>query len=175
MDAEAISQSLNRGVQLLTEILGRAPTCSAVPGWKCNDLVLLQKSHFPFRYNSDCRGRSIFSPVIENEILSQPQIPVTLPTYDEVIGSNGVTHDNYNEHLFSLLKPDALNVLTIHAEVEGIVYADMFGRFVEMAGARGVLFKPLGELIGAAPITDQAPVIAKTITGREGWIACQAK
>ncbi len=174
MDAEAIRRSLDRGVELLTEILGRAPTCSAVPGWKCNDLVLRQKCRFPFRYNSDCRGHSIFSPMIENEILLQPQIPVTLPTYDEIIGSNGVTQSNYNEHLFSLLKPDALNVLTIHAEAEGIVLADMFRRFVEMASARGALFKPLGELTDTLPVTDRVPIIAKTIAGREGWIACQA-
>ena len=174
MDTEAVYQSLHRGVQLLTEILDHAPTCSAVPGWKCNDLVLQEKCRFLFRYNSDCRGHSVFSPMIENQILFPPQIPVTLPTYDEVIGHQGVTERNYNEHLFSLLKPDGLNVLTIHAEVEGIICADLFERFVEMAGTRGVVLKPLGELIGASPITDRAPVVPETMPGREGWVACQA-
>jgi len=174
MDQEAICQSFNQGVQLLKEILGRGPTCSAVPGWKCNDLVLWEECRFPFRYNSDCRGDSIFFPMIENQVLFQPQIPVTLPTYDEIIGHDGVTNHNYNEHLLSLLKPSGLNVLTIHAEVEGIVCADLFERFVEMARSRDVQFKPLGELVGVSPITDQVSIIPKTIAGREGWVACQA-
>ena len=56
MKSDAIFHSLDRGVALLTGILDRQPTCSAVPAWKCNDLVLLEKVKFPFSYNSDCKG-----------------------------------------------------------------------------------------------------------------------
>ena len=118
-------------------LLGHPPTCSAVPGWKCNDLVLEEKARFVFRYNSDCRGDSIFRPVVEGRELPQPQVPVTLPTYDEVIGRNGVSNDNYNEYLLGLLRPGKLNVLTIHAEVEGIVCLHMFEQFVEKALSLG--------------------------------------
>ena len=131
MDSEAIYESINKGVELLTEILGRPPECSAVPGWKCNDIVLEQKSKFLFRYNSDCRGDSIFLPVVNDRTLSQLQIPVTLPTYDEVIGRDGITNENYNEYLLSLITPDKLNVLTIHAEVEGIICEKMFDDFLQ--------------------------------------------
>ena len=60
-----------------------------------------------------------------------PKFPVTLPTYDEMIGRDGVNDENYNERLMALCRPDRLNVLTIHAEVEGIARRDMFARFVE--------------------------------------------
>ena len=140
MEGDAIYRSLKRGVALLGGILGRKPACSAVPAWKCNDLVLLEKAKFPFNYNSDCRGEEIFYPLVRGKALPQPQIPVTLPTYDEVIGHNGISDTNYNEHLLSLIRPDKLNVLTIHAEVEGIVCLEMFDRFLKMGKSIGAEF-----------------------------------
>jgi len=77
MDADAIHESLRCGVESLTRILGHPPTCSAVPGWKCNDLVLREKARFPFRYNSDCRGETVFQPVVGDQDLLQPQVPTT--------------------------------------------------------------------------------------------------
>lgn len=52
---------------------------------------------FPFEYNSDCRGVSPFYPVVDGKRLGQLQIPVTLPTYDEALGRDGVTNENYND------------------------------------------------------------------------------
>ncbi|HOV77487.1 MAG TPA: 4-deoxy-4-formamido-L-arabinose-phosphoundecaprenol deformylase [Sedimentisphaerales bacterium] len=173
MDGRAICQSLDWGAEMLSEILGHPPICSAVPGWKCNDTVLEEKARFVFRYNSDCRGKSIFRPVVHGRELAQPQIPVTLPTYDEVIGRNGVSNDNYNEYLLGLLDPDRLNVLTIHAEVEGIVCGGMFERFVEIALSQGHRFLPLGNLMQDCPLIETARIEAATIPGREGWVACQ--
>jgi undecaprenyl phosphate-alpha-L-ara4FN deformylase len=174
MDGDAIYCSLNKGVGLLTRILGRLPTCSAVPGWKCKDLVLMEKAKFSFDYNSDCRGVSIFRPFIEGEQLSQPQIPVTLPTYDEVIGSNGITDNTYNGYMLSLLKPEKLNVLAIHAEVEGMACFGLFGRFLDMAQSKGASFVPLGALPSEYPSIGPGAMVARKISGREGWISCQA-
>lgn len=174
MDNVAIYRSLNRGVELLTRILGRPPACSAVPGWKCNDLVLMEKARFPFNYNSDCRGESIFHPLVDRKELSQPQIPVTLPTYDEVIGQKGVSNRSYNEYMLSLLKPDKLNVLTIHAEVEGIACFAMFDQFLRTARSRGIAFAPLVTLLPGYPSIGPAAMVAKEIPGREGWVSCQA-
>ena len=140
---------------------------------KCNDLVILEKTTFPFRYNSNCRGKEIFSPLIRGEAVSQPQIPVTLPTYDEVIGSNHVSERNYNDYLISLLKPEKLNVLTIHAEVEGVVCLEMFDRFLKMVHAIGAKIVPLGELLMDSPEIKHATMVAREIPGREGWVSCQ--
>jgi undecaprenyl phosphate-alpha-L-ara4FN deformylase len=175
MDSETIYKSIDKGVELLTKILGRTPECSAVPGWKCSDLVLEQKSRFQFRYNSDCRGRSIFYPVVRNATLSQPQVPVTLPTYDEVVGSDGITSDNYNEHILSLIVPDKLNVLTIHAEAEGIICEKLFDDFLSNAKARDIIFVPLGEMLSYSTQLKPARITAREIKGREGWISCQSK
>ncbi len=174
MDGAAIHRSLEKGVEILTKILGYPPTCSAVPGWKCNHLVLQEKTRFPFHYNSDCRGESIFRPVVNGRELSQPQIPVTLPTYDEVVGRNSVTDSNYNDYVLSLLDYAKLNVLTIHAEVEGIVCLEMFRDFVSKATSRGVSFVPLGTLLRNGPETEPAVIVRQELPGREGWVACRA-
>jgi len=81
------------------------PACSAAPAWRCNNLVLREKARFPFAYNSDCRGTTVFRPLVGAEVLAQPQIPVTLPTYDEVVGQGGVTAANYNDWLLTRLAP----------------------------------------------------------------------
>jgi undecaprenyl phosphate-alpha-L-ara4FN deformylase len=173
MDCDAIYQSISKGVTLLAGILGHQPVCSAVPGWKCNNLVLLAKERFAFIYNSDCRGENIFYPLVDGEKLSQPQIPVTLPTYDEVVGRDGITRENYNEHLLSLVVPNRLNVLTIHAEAEGIACRDLFDRFLKMSQAKGIAFVPLGELLAESALLGSAAVVAKKKPGREGWLAYQ--
>jgi undecaprenyl phosphate-alpha-L-ara4FN deformylase len=173
MDRDSIYQSISKGIGLITQILGKPPVCSAVPGWKCNDLVLLVKEKFPFIYNSDCRGENIFYPIIDSRQILQPQIPVTLPTYDEVVGRNDVTNENYNEYLLSLVAPDKLNVLTIHAEAEGITCKDLFDRFLEMAWTKDISFVPLGELLAESTSPARAAIVARKIPGRQGWLAHQ--
>jgi len=173
MKSDAIFRSLDRGVALLTGILGRQPTCSAVPAWKCNDLVLLEKTKFPFSYNSDCRGEEIFSPLVRGKALPQPQIPVTLPTYDEVIGHNGISDTNYNEYMLSLMGPEKLNVLTVHAEVEGIICLEMFDRFLKMAQSIGAEVVPLKALLSTSRGIRFSTIAAKEIPGRNGWVSCQ--
>ena len=173
MDGRAVSDSFRKGIDMLRLIIGRAPSCSAVPGWKCNDLVVQEKMRFPFTYNSDCRGDSIFYPVVEGKAIPQPQIPVTLPTYDELIGRNRVSNGNYNQVLLDLFRPNKLNVLTIHSEVEGMACLDLFRRFLDEARLKKIMFVPLGKLLEDAIQIDPAPIVRKTFPGREGWIACQ--
>jgi undecaprenyl phosphate-alpha-L-ara4FN deformylase len=173
MSRTDISRSLQKGFDALSRILGRPPECSAVPGWRCNDFTLLEKAGFPFKYNSDCRGRTIFYPMVQGKVLAQPQVPVTLPTFDEVIGSKGVSAKNYNDHILSLIKPAGLNVLTVHAEVEGMAYVEMFKRFLEKAGSQRINFVPLGTLIVEPGSIGRGVMVQQAIPGREGWVSCQ--
>ncbi len=172
---EELRRCLQQAFDLLTQIIGRPPVCSAAPAWKCNKLVLEEKLRFPFSYNSDCRGKTIFYPLVGGEPLSQPQIPVTLPTYDEVVGRKGVLPEDYNEHLLSLLKPDALNVLTIHAEVEGIFCLGMFEDFIRLAKAGSISLVPLGALLDDRPSIGRAAIVPGPVVGREGWVSHQAQ
>ena len=171
---KAIRTSLTKGFEMLARILGRPPDCSAVPGWKCNLFTLIEKARFPFKYNSDCRGESLFYPLINGKESAQPQVPVTLPTYDEVIGRNGISNAGYNGFLLSLFDSDRLNVLTVHAEVEGVKTLDMFDAFLKEARSKGITFVPLGMLLKESAPKVRASIKRSSIQGRQGWVACQS-
>ncbi len=161
---------LRRGREALEGILGERVQCSAVPGWRCTEKVLLAQAHMGFAYHSDCRGVSVFAPVVEGKILA-PQVPVTLPTFDEAVGRASVTAENYNDFILGALKPVGLNVYTIHAEVEGGSQLDAFDALLRTAKARGVRFVPLREVL-----PENAPkgrVVLAPMGGREGWVAQQ--
>lgn len=173
MPAVRIREEIHKGFDCLSRIIADQPTCSAAAGWKCTEQVLLEKDNFGFRYNSDCRGSWIFRPVVNGHVCA-PQIPVTLPTYDEIIGRNGITNANYNDALLEMIRPGQLNVLTIHAEVEGIICATMFEDFLNRARERQVRFVPLHDLL---PPPDRIPtghVKLDVLPGREGTMCLQA-
>jgi undecaprenyl phosphate-alpha-L-ara4FN deformylase len=168
-----IRAEIRRGLEALQAIVGHPVTCSAAAGWKCNETVLREKDTCAFRYNSDCRGRSIFRPVVDG-VECTVQIPVTLPTYDELIGRDGLDDAHYNAHLLSLLAPAALNVLTIHAEVEGIARSALFEDFLVQAAHRGVRFVPLGTLLPPAQQVPAGTIALAPLAGREGTVCQQA-
>ena len=172
MGAEEIDRDLRCAFDELARIVGSPPACSAAPGWKANDLVLARKASFPFAFNSDCRGTRVFVPVVNGSSL-QIQMPVTLPTYDEVIGQAGITDATYNEDILSRFIPAGLNVLTIHAEVEGDSRLRLFEEFLDLARVRSIDFTPLGDCVGQGPWPRDA-IVSAPLSGREGWVAVQS-
>jgi undecaprenyl phosphate-alpha-L-ara4FN deformylase len=172
LPVDALKREIERGVAAFREAIGREPDCSAAAGWICNERVLEAKASFGFRYNSDCRGRSLFVPTAGGRAFA-PQIPTTLPTYDEVIGRNGITDANYNEWLLDRIRPGRLNVLAVHAEVEGRVCAPLFDRFLTECRRRDIGPVPLSALLDAtAP--PREPIALAPIDGREGDVCWQA-
>lgn len=173
MSKDEIFQLLTRGKRALQDITGKEVECSAAPAWKGSEKLLKVKETLGFSYNSDCRGHSIFQPQFKSTTLTQPQIPTTLPTYDEIIGGDGITDENYNDYLLDLFRPDDLNVLTIHAEAEGIACLELFDSFLTNAKYRGVEFQKLSNLLEKDPVATTAKLFPTVISGREGWVAMQ--
>lgn len=174
MSRRQIADHLRRGIECLQGLTGNAPTCSAAPAWRTTEEVLEQKLAFPFAYNSDCRGREPFLPVLADGTIAQLQVPTTLPTYDEVVGRQ-VTAAHYYDELLAGLGAEPFAVLTIHAEVEGIVAADLFDRFLARAVAAGHEFVPLGSLAAAATDPPRCRLERREVTGREGWASWQGE
>jgi undecaprenyl phosphate-alpha-L-ara4FN deformylase len=173
MSDDKIRREIALGMNELGNTLGWAPKCSAAPGWKCDERLISLKEEFGFEYNSDCRGHAPFTPVLDSRACA-PQIPTTLPTYDEVIGRGGTTPQNYNERLLRLIRPDAPNVLTVHAEVEGMAYAALFDSFLSQCRRRSIGLVPLSRLLegrGSPPCDHVEP---GPVTGREGTVAWQS-
>lgn len=173
-DERLASESL-RAHDMIAEIAGAAPVCAAAPGWKASDAMLLLRERFNYKYASDCRGESLFRPAVQGRALITPQIPTTLPTFDELMGAGAVSVDNYNEAIINTIKAEALNVYTIHAEVEGIAYAELFAGLLESMKEREIAAAPLGTLLPREAATLPEGRIERGVaSGRADWVSVQA-
>jgi undecaprenyl phosphate-alpha-L-ara4FN deformylase len=172
MDEAAVYKEIRKGYNMLRNILDNPPECFAAPSWKINPEALSVIDQFPFRFESDCRGHGIFRPILNGRKLFHVQVPTTLPTYDELIGRECNTK-TYNSYLLNMVKPDALNVLTIHAEAEGISCLRLFEDFVDKARQQDIEFVPLGMLFNDSVSIDTSEILPCEAAGREGWISCQ--
>lgn len=168
-----LTDQIQRGVDVLNDILGHPVTCSAAAGWRADERVVQAKEAFGFRYNSDCRGTSIFRPVLADGALGTPQIPVDLPTYDELV-SPQLDAKAFNDDILGRFAAWKLNVYTVHAEVEGIVMAPGFRALLGEANNQGIQFQPLGAMLPDR--LDQLPaghLVRGALRGREGWLGVQ--
>jgi len=171
---EKLIGQIARGTEMLSEILGRSVSCSAAAGWRADGRVVAAKQVFGFRYNSDCRGRGPFRPLLPDGRTGTVQIPVTLPTWDEVVGRE-VSAAGYHDFILAkMLTAGDGAVYTVHAEVEGIIGLADFDRLLTSAARNGIQFCPLSELLPAdlsrLPV---GKVVRGGVTGREGWLGCQ--
>ncbi|MDF3937094.1 4-deoxy-4-formamido-L-arabinose-phosphoundecaprenol deformylase [Pseudomonas citronellolis] len=171
--AEQLHRQIALGVATLGDILGQRVDCSAVAGWRADERTVQAKEAFGFRYNSDCRGNSLFRPRLADGSPGTPQVPVDLPTFDEVVGPN-LPAESFNDFIMRRFRPQALNVYTVHAEVEGILMANAFRQLLADTRQGGIHFRPLGQLLPADPATLPLGDLRRgTLEGREGWLGVQ--
>ncbi|MBK6168126.1 4-deoxy-4-formamido-L-arabinose-phosphoundecaprenol deformylase, partial [Klebsiella pneumoniae] len=168
---ERLALEVERGLLELERIIGRPVTCSAVAGWRADQRVVKAKESFDFLYNSDCRGTRPFLPQLGSGVSGTVQIPVTLPTWDEAVGT-AVDIAGFNRYLLDCIHRDAgVPVYTIHAEVEGIAYADQFNELLTMAAEEEIQFCPLSQLLPADfSELPSGKVVRGELAGREGWL-----
>ena len=110
---------------------------------------------------------------------SCPQLPTTLPTFDELIGSGGIDESNIADALFdrtvSAQEP-AVQVFTLHAELEGMLLLDAFEALLLKWRNAGALVTRMAAIHAMAmdrpvPVRE---VIQGQIPGRSGLLAVQA-
>lgn len=169
--AQKLRDQLSRAYDTLAAILGQPLTSFAAPGWQCSTESLAYHDERGLLYASDTRGEGgPFRPQIGDRVYRTPQLPTNLPTLDEMWGLTAANATEAAGQWLKLLRPE-INVLTIHAEMEGMALPEALPQFARLAQAQGAQIMPLRELITPAdlPVRRIAP---GRLRGRAGWVWC---
>ena len=159
-------------------VFGRESRTAGAAGWQSNALSRMVYDEAELLYSSDTRGGAPFFPRIGGRVFKTLEIPSTLPTLDELMGRPEYPDAAIVPHLISLLRPDALNVFTVHAEIEGMGKRGLFRSFLTACRAAGVTFVRLDEaareLLADRPAIAIRDQIMAPIDGRSGLVAASA-
>jgi peptidoglycan/xylan/chitin deacetylase (PgdA/CDA1 family) len=158
-------------------VFGAPAQTAGAAGWQANAHSLAAYDAAGLLYASDGRGTHPFFPRAEGVVHKTLQIPSTLPTLDELMGRPEYPDTRIVDHYLSLLKAGQLNVLTIHAEIEGMQKRELLRELLLRARAAGVQFTVLCD-VARSLLQDPAsiPVCdlhAGEVDGRSGTLAVQ--
>ena len=155
---------------------GEAHTAGAA-GWQSNAFSRDFYDRAGLLYASDTRGTTPFFPRIDGRVFKTLEIPSTLPTFDELMGRPEYPDHKIVPHYLSLLRNDRPNILTIHAELEGMGRRSLFRSLLMALQGEGVEFIRMDDLArellanrDTLPVCDQ---IMAPIDGRSGLVATQ--
>ena len=177
MALDAVAAEFESARAEFRRVSGLEAEAAAAAGWQSNARSREVYERAGLLYASDTRGICPFFPRLGGKTFHTLEIPSTLPTFDELLGRPEYPEERIVPHYLSLLSSDRPNVLTIHAEIEGMGKRALFRRLVAAAGGSGVRFVGLGDLAieflanrAGIPVCDQ---IMAEIDGRSGKVACQ--
>ena len=168
-----------RGLQAFERVFGGLPESHAAAGWHVNVHALELEREYGLKYASDTRGGPPFFPSLDGRASTCPQLPTTLPTFDELLGRNGIEESNIAGELFELSHAATdpnLQVFTLHAELEGLLLLDAFESLLLKWRNAGALVTRMAQIHSLAlqrPLPTRA-VIEGEIPGRSGLLAVQA-
>ncbi|MEI8055136.1 MAG: polysaccharide deacetylase family protein [bacterium] len=172
MSQEKIAGEFQKALNEFQRIFGVSAITAAAPGWQANEKTLAVYDLAGFAYASDGRGVSPFFPKIGDKIYRTLQIPTTLPTLDELLGRPEFPLEKLTAYYISILKQDALNLLTIHAELEGMKYLAWFRSFLVELKKQNIRFINLSDIAKSAgfPVCE---LVQAEVEGRSGKLAWQ--
>ncbi|MBM3468163.1 MAG: 4-deoxy-4-formamido-L-arabinose-phosphoundecaprenol deformylase [Alphaproteobacteria bacterium] len=177
MTMRQVREELERACSSFREVFKTEARTAGAAGWQANHFSFQAYDEAGFLYGSDCRGTTPFFPQVGQKVFRTLQIPTTLPTLDELMGRPNYPLENLAEHFVSLLQPSQLNVLTIHAELEGMLYKNWFEEFLKTCQAKRVEFVLLSDsaesLLSRGDSIPICKVVQSEIDGRSGTLALQ--
>lgn len=152
------------------EVFDQRPTTHGAAGWQMNPAAFSVLDAWNLSYASDGRGSGPFRPEVERELLSHVQLPTTLPTFDELLGTDGRDERGVCAELLSVTESDRDQVFTLHAELEGGRFAKTFAALIAGWRAQG---HRLGTLADQFDSLDRStlpirPVAWAEVPGRSG-------
>ena len=177
MDLPAVRAEFGAARAEFRRIFGAPALTAGAAGWQSNARSREVYDEAGLLYASDTRGAAPFFPRVDGRVFRTLEIPTTLPTFDELLGRPEYPEEAIVPHYLSLLRPDRLNVLTVHAEIEGMGKRALFRSLLAALRTAGVEFVRLDEFARqlladreTIPVGDQT---MGTIDGRSGLVAVQ--
>ena len=178
MDRGEVYEEFGKARKEFERIFGEPARTAGAAGWQANAFSLEAYDDAGLLYGSDARGTHPFFPRAGGKAFRTLQIPTTLPTLDELLGRPEHPEERIVGHYLSLLRPDGPNVLTIHAELEGMKMIALFRTLLEQIRERRIQVVKLDDLArdlirnpSAIPLCDLS---IGTVDGRSGTLAVQA-
>ena len=176
-DAAWTRREFERGMAAFERVFGFPPQSHAAAGWQINPHGLELEREYGLSYASDTRGGPPFFPLLAGGPSPCPQLPTTLPTFDELLGRDGIDETNIADAVFRLSAAgETLQVFTLHAELEGMLLLDAFEALLLKWRNAGALVTRMAAIHAMAmdrplPIRE---VVQGEIPGRSGLLAVQA-
>lgn len=175
MPKDEIYSEFKKAYDAFAEVFGYPALSCGAPGWQCSPDSLEVQDSFGLKFASDVRGKFPFMPKMGGRSFKTLQIPSTLPTLDEMLGT--VSIEKIAEAYLRQIERDGRHVMTIHSELEGNAYADYFGEFLKEAKRRGVEFFSLNSyadsLLASPEKIAEAEIKMLPFPGRSGNLAVQ--
>jgi len=175
-DAAWTRTEFERGLLAFERVFGFPPASHAAAGWQINAHTLELEREHGLRYASDTRGGGAFLPLLAGRTSSCPQIPTTLPTFDELLGRDSIEESNIAAALFdrsAAAAHQAPQVFTLHAELEGMLLRDAFESLLVRWRDAGALITRMAAIHALAlrrPLPVRA-VVRGEVPGRSGLLA----
>lgn len=178
-DAQWTREQMEHACERFYTVFGTAPKTHGAAGWQMNPQAMRLTQRLGFDYCSDTRGSHPFIPVQRAEIIACPQIPTTLPTLDELIGTAAITEANVHEHLLGLTAPRAQaftgHIYTLHAELEGMKLAPLFEKLLSGWREQGYELSPMRSIYDRLDLETlpRHEVLRGEVPGRTGTVMLQ--
>ena len=177
MSLQQVRDEFARALTEYRRIFGQDATTAGAPGWQATANSRLVYDEAGLLYSSDTRGHHPFFPQIDGRVFKTLEIPSTLPTFDELLGRSEFPEHEIVAHYVSLLKEDCPNILTIHAEIEGMMKRPLFRELLEAFSDKGVRFVRMDdlarEMLAHRETVPVLPLVMAEIDGRSGLVATQ--
>lgn len=177
MSLDETREEFGKALDEYRRIFGCEALTAGAPGWQATAASRQVYDEAEFLYASDTRGNSAFFPEIAGRVFKTLEIPSTLPTFDELLGRPEFPDEKIVPHYLSLLNSEQPNILTIHAEIEGMMKLPLFRELLTALVNQGVQLVRMDDLARdllahreAVPVQ---PLVMAEIEGRSGLVATQ--
>lgn len=170
-----VREQLNLAFKCFQDLFNFSPRTFGAAGWQASRHSLAAYDDFNLLYASDTRGTQPFFPTVGRRTFKTLQIPTTLPTLDELLGRPEYPFEGLIQHYMQLIQKNQFNVLTVHAELEGMAYLDWFEAFLKECSQQEIQCVPLRfmaeQLLENKKAIPALSLIQGEIDGRSGKLA----